>query len=150
MVCSNGLIVGSDLIPQIKVRHTSNGLLKLDNAIDEAMEYQTAATNAMNRMMNTKVNSETFEKLGKEILKLRLGDKYSDKIVPLFEAKRWEDNKEDLFSVFNVMQENVIRTGFFALNKDTNVATKIRAIKGVESNVILNNAMFNTALQFAA
>jgi hypothetical protein len=142
--------VGSDLIPQIKVRHTSNGLLKLDNAIEEAMEYQTAATSAMTRMMDTKVNSETFETLGKEILKLRLGEKYSDKIVPLFEAKRWEDNKGDLFSVFNVIQENVIRTGFYASNKETNVATKIRAIKGVESNVKLNNAMFNLALKFAA
>jgi hypothetical protein len=150
MVCSNGLIVGSDLVPQIKVRHTSNGLLKLDNAIEEAMEYQIAAKQSMDRMMDTKVNADTIEQLGKEILKLRLDDKFSDKLVPLFESKRWEDDKEDLFSVFNVMQENVIRTGFYALNKETNVATKIRAIKGVESNVKLNNAMFNLALKFAA
>jgi hypothetical protein len=145
LVCSNGLIVGSDLIPQIKVRHTTNGLLKLDNAIEEVMEYQTAASNAMTRMMETKVNAETFEKLGKEALKIRLGE-----IVPLFESKRWEDNKEDLFSVFNVIQENVIRTGFYALNKETNVATKIRAIRGVESNVVLNNDLFNKAMEFAA
>jgi hypothetical protein len=150
MVCSNGLIIGSDLIPQIKVKHTSNGLLKLDNAIDKAMEYQTAAKLSMERMMDTKVNSETFETLGKNILKIRLGDKYSDKIVPLFESKRWEDNKEDLFSVFNVIQENVIRTGFYALNKETNVTTKIRAIRGVESNVVMNNALFNEAMKFAA
>jgi hypothetical protein len=150
MVCSNGLIVGSDLVPQIKVRHTSNGLLKLDNAIEEAMEYQIAAKQSMDRMMDTKVNADTIEQLGKEILKLRLDDKFSDKLVPLFESKRWEDDKEDLFSVFNVIQENVIRTGFYALNKETNVSTKIRAIRGVESNIILNNALFNKAMEFAA
>jgi hypothetical protein len=150
LVCSNGLIVGSDLIPQVKVRHTSNGLLKLDNAIDEVMEYQISATNAMSRMMDTKVNSETFETLSRNILKIRLNDKYSDKLVPLFESKRWEDDKQDLFSVFNVIQENVIRTGFYVMNKETNVSTKIRAIRGVESNVILNNALFNEAMKFAA
>jgi hypothetical protein len=150
LVCSNGLIVGSDLIPQIKVRHSSSGLLKLDNAIEEAMEYQIVAKQSMERMMDVKVDAETFERLATEALKIRLGEKYSDKIVPLFEAKRWEDNKEDLFSVFNVIQENVIRTGFYALNKETNVATKIRAIRGVESNVILNNALFNKAMEFAA
>jgi len=150
LVCSNGLIIGSDLIPQVKVRHTSNGLLKLDNAIDEVMEYQTAAKESMERMIDTKVDLETFEKLKREALKIRLGEKYSDNIVPLFEVKRWEDNKEDLFSVFNVIQENVIRTGFYALNKETNAATKIRAIKGMESNVILNNALFNKAMQFVA
>jgi hypothetical protein len=132
------------------VKHTSNGLLKLDNAIDEVMESQIAATNAMTRMMETKVNAETFETLGKNILKIRLGDKYSDKIIPLFESKRWEDNKEDLFSVFNVIQENVIRTGFYALDKETSVATKIRAIRGVESNVVMNNALFNEAMKFVA
>jgi hypothetical protein len=68
----------------------------------------------------------------------------------LFESKRWEDDKQDLFSVFNVIQENVIRTGFHVMNKETNVSTKIRAIKGVESNVILNNALFNEAMKFAA
>lgn len=150
LVCSNGLIVGSDLVPMIKVRHSASGILKLDSAIEEAMEYQTAATIAMTRMMDTKVTPETFEALGREILKLRLEDKYSDKLVPLFESKRWEDNKEDLFSVFNVIQENVIRTGFYALNKETNVATKVRAIRGVESNVKLNNVMFNAALKLAA
>jgi len=150
LVCSNGLIVGSDLIPKVKVRHTSNGLLKLDNAIDEVMEYQIVAKESMERMMNTKVNIETFETLSRNILKIRLDDKYSDKLVPLFESKRWEDDKQDLFSVFNVIQENVIRTGFYVMNKETNVSTKIRAIRGVESNVILNNALFNEAMKFVA
>lgn len=150
MVCSNGLIVGSDLIPQVKVRHTSNGLLKLDGAIDEVMEYQTAAKESMEKMLDTKVNFETFEKLSQEALKIRLGEKYSDKLVPLFESKRFEDNREDLFTVFNVIQENIIRTGFYALNRETNVSTKIRAIRGVESNVILNNALFNEAMKFVA
>jgi hypothetical protein len=150
LVCSNGLIVGSDLIPQIKVRHSASGLLKLDNAIEEAMEYQTAAKQSMEKMLDTKVSAETLEALSREALKLRLGEKYSDKLVPLFEAKRWEDERQDLFSVFNVIQENVIRTGFYALNKETNVATKVRAIRGVESNVVLNNALFNAAMKFAA
>lgn len=150
LVCSNGLIVGSDLIPQVKVRHTSNGLLKLDGAIDEVMEYQTAAKESMEKMLDTKVNFETFEKLSQEALKIRLGEKYSDKLVPLFESKRFEDNREDLFTVFNVIQENIIRTGFYALNRETNVSTKIRAIRGVESNVILNNALFNEAMKFVA
>lgn len=150
MVCSNGLIVGSDLVPQIKVRHTERGLLKLDDAIEEAMEYQTAAKISIEKMQDTKVNAETFEKLGKEILKLRLGEKYSENLVPLFEAKRWEDNKEDLFSVFNVIQENVIRTGFHVHDRENNTYRKIRAIKGVESSMVLNNVMFNEALKLAA
>jgi hypothetical protein len=150
LVCSNGLIIGSDLIPQVKVRHTTNGLLKLDNAIEEVMEYQTVARLNIEKMLDTKLDKDSWLKLQNEALKIRLGEKYSDKLVPFFEAKRWEDNKEDLFSVFNVIQENVIRTGFYVLNQETKVMTKVRAIRGVESNVVMNNALFNEAMKLVA
>jgi hypothetical protein len=101
-------------------------------------------------MLDTKLNKDSWLKLQNEALKIRLGEKYSDKLVPFFEPKRWEDNKEDLFSQFNVIQENVIRTGFYVLNQETKVMTKVRAIRGVESNVILNNALFNEAMKLTA
>lgn len=55
LVCSNGLIVGSDLIPQIKVRHTQNGLLKLSDSIEELLSYQTAAVQNIEKMSNRKL-----------------------------------------------------------------------------------------------
>jgi hypothetical protein len=150
MVCSNGLIIGSDLIPQIKVRHTQNGLLKLDDSIDELMDYRIVAMDNIQKMENRKLNQDEIEKLTINSLKLRLDDKFNDKLVPIFEAKRYEDKREDLFSVFNVIQENVMRTGFFALNKETNVATKVRAIKGITSSLELNTALYNEALKLVA
>ena len=150
MVCSNGLIIGSDLIPQIKVRHTQNGLLKLDDSLDELMEYKTVAMDNIQLMENKKLNQDEFEKLIHASAKIRLGDKYSDKLIPLFEAKRFEDDKPDLFSVFNVIQENVIRTGFNVLNKENNTVRKIRAIRGVNSNLDINTALYNEALKLVA
>lgn len=150
LVCSNGLIIGSDLIPQIKVRHTQNGLLKLDDSIDELMEWKTVAMDNIEKMENRKLNRDEFEKLIHASAKIRLADKYSDKIVPLFEAKRYEDNKEDLFTAFNVIQENIMRTGFYVLNKETNVSTKVRAIRGVNASLELNTALYNEALKLVA
>lgn len=150
LVCSNGLIIGSDLIPQIKVRHTANGLLKLDDSIDELMEWRTVAMDNIERMENRKLTLDEYEKLAIESAKIRLGEKFTDKIVPLFEAKRYQDNSPDLFTAFNVIQENVMRTGFYALNKENNVATKIRAIRGVNASLDLNTALYNEALKLIA
>lgn len=150
LVCSNGLIIGSDLIPQIKVRHTANGLLKLNDSLDELMEWRTVAMDNIDKMSNRKVNADEFETLIKACAKIRMGEKFTDKIVPLFESKRYEDNKEDLFTVFNVIQENVIRTGFYALNKENNVATKIRAIRGVNASLDINTALYNEAMKLVA
>lgn len=150
LVCSNGLIIGSDLIPQIKVRHTQNGLLKLNDSIDELMEWRTVAMNNIEKMENKKITQDDFERLALASAKLRMGEKFTDKIVPLFEAKRYEDNKEDLFTAFNVIQENVMRTGFYALNKETNTAVKVRAIRGVNASLELNTALYNEALKLIA
>lgn len=150
LVCSNGLIIGSDLIPQIKVRHTQNGLLKLNDSIEELMDYKIVAMDNMQKMSDRKLNKDEIEKLYQESLKIRLAEKYSDKIVPLFESKRYEDNKEDLFTQFNIIQENVIKTGFYALNTESNVSTKIRAIKSVNSNLDINTALYNEALKLIA
>lgn len=150
MVCSNGLIIGSDLIPQIKVKHTQNGLLKLNDSIDELLQWQRVAMDNIEKMENRKLNQDEFEKLIHASAKIRLGEKYHDKIVPLFEAKRYEDDRPDLFSVFNVIQENAMRTGFYALNKENNVATKVRAIRGVNAGLDLNTALFNEALKLVA
>lgn len=150
LVCSNGLIIGSDLIPQIKVRHTSNGLLKLNDSVDELLQWQRVAMDNIEKMTSRKLSQDEFEKLAIESVKLRLGEKFTDKIVPLFESKRYQDNSPDLFTVFNVIQENVMRTGFYALNKENNVATKVRAIKGVNASLELNTALYNEAMKLIA
>jgi hypothetical protein len=150
LVCSNGLIIGSDLIPQIKVRHTANGLLKLNDSVEELMQWRTVAMDNIDKMSSKKLSSEEFEALVMNSAKIRMGEKFSDKIVPLFETKRYEDNSRDLFTVFNVIQENVMRTGFYALNKDTNTTTKIRAIKGVNASLELNTALYNEAMKLVA
>lgn len=150
LVCSNGLIIGSDLIPQIKVRHTQNGLLKLNDSVDELMQWQRVAMDNIEKMENRKLSQDEFEKLIHASAKIRLGEKYHDKIIPLFEAKRYEDKREDLFSAFNVIQENVMRTGFYALNKETNAAVKVRAIRGVNASLELNTALYNEAMKLIA
>lgn len=150
MVCSNGLIIGSDLIPQIKVRHTQNGLLKLDDSIDELMQWKTVAMDNIEKMENKKLSQDDYDQLALASAKIRLGDKFTDKIVPIFEPKRYEDNREDLFTAFNVIQENVMRTGFYAHNTETNVYTKVRAIRGVNASLELNTALYNEALKLIA
>ena len=150
LVCSNGLIIGSDLIPQIKVRHTSNGLLKLNDSVDELMEWQRVAMDNIEKMSSRKLSQDEFQKLAIESAKLRLGEKFTDKIIPLFESKRYQDNAPDLFTAFNVIQENVMRTGFYALNKETNAASKVRAIKGVNASLELNTALYNEAMKLIA
>lgn len=150
MVCSNGLIIGSDLIPQIKVRHTANGLLKLNDSVDELMQWQRVAMDNIEKMENRKLTLDEFEKLAIESAKIRMGEKFTDKIVPLFEAKRYQDNAPDLFTAFNVIQENVMRTGFYALNKETNAAVKVRAIRGVNASLDLNTALYNEAMKLVA
>jgi hypothetical protein len=114
------------------------------------MQWQRVAIDNIEKMSSKKLSQDEFEQLVSASAKIRMGEKFTDKIVPLFEAKRYEDNAPDLFTAFNVIQENVMRTGFYALNKDTNLSTKVRAIKGVNASLELNTALYNEAMKFVA
>jgi hypothetical protein len=124
-------------------------LWEITNDLKSGFSPRVAMDN-MEKMTAKKLSSDEFEKLAIESAKIRMGEKFTDKIVPLFEAKRYADNSPDLFTAFNVIQENVMRTGFYALNKENNVATKIRAIKGVNASIELNTALYNEAMKLVA
>lgn len=64
----------------------------------------------------------------------------------LLAPRRWEDAGNDLWKVFNRVQENVIAGGLSAIKRDENgrrvrrVST--RQVKGIDADVKLNRALW--------
>lgn len=127
-ICANGLVVGDD-IAQKNITHKGDAIKKLDEGIIELIEH---APNVFGTIDSMKSQKATPEKITEMILKaseLRFKDKIleieknnqdleDDKKLSLrfnpesfLRARRYEDRKDDLYTVFNVIQENLIRGG---------------------------------------
>ena len=59
----------------------------------------------------------------------------------ILEPRRYADNKNDLWTSFNRVQENLIRGGQTGRNKQGK-RTKTRAITGMDQDVKLNRALW--------
>ncbi len=143
-VCSNGLIAG-DVCNDIRVRHSGNvvgdviegSFRVLDNVkqISDRIETYRAITLDDNEQL-------AFAEAAQQ---LRWGDS-----APLHEAgqvirpRRFEDRQNNLWSVFNRAQENLIKGGLSGRSASGR-RTRTREVGGVTENVKLNRALWTLA-----
>jgi hypothetical protein len=142
MVCANGLVIGTSLVPEIRLRHTGADLDdRLIAAIDNIVAQAPKLTDSIDKMKSTILTQAEITAFQREALQKRLGDaKIESFSVP---SHRVEDNASDLFTVMNVVQENLIRGGARVLVEQDG-KRKDKAIRRVNS--LITQTEINTML----
>jgi uncharacterized protein DUF932 len=138
-------------LPAWKVPHRGN---VLDDAIAAgvAQSEQFAAVGQwVERMDRTQLEEPQRLALAGEALTLRFPKDRHQRMRPtqLLEARRSEDVGDDLWRVYNVIQENVIRGGV-AGQTASNRRSNTQPIKSVRRDVALNTALWTLATALAA
>ena len=147
-VCSNGLIAG-DVTNDVRIRHSGN---VIDNVIEgsyQVIDNVNAMANRIDLYKSIQLSGEEQSLLADTAASIRWGDnnglfRNSQLLLP----RRWEDNKSDLWTAFNRIQENVIKGGMSGRSK-TGRRTRTREVGGVSENVKLNRALWTMADEFA-
>lgn len=147
-VCSNGLIAG-DMFNNIRVRHTGT---VVDDVIEGATRVLEDAKQIGSRIGEYKgimLSREEQMAFATSALQVRWGD--DAPVVPssVLRAHRWEDQQNDLWTVYNRVQENMLKGGVSG-RSSTGRRTTTRAVGGVTENVKLNKALWTLADTMAA
>lgn len=150
-VCSNGLIVGSNIIEPIRVRHSGNDFdERLIVAINFIVAQAHKLTESIDKLKATKLTNAEILAFQREALQKRLGDvKIESFSMPVH---RTEDQANDLFTVMNVVQENLIRGGARVLIEQDG-KRKDKAVRRVNSMVVqteINTMLWDLAEQRVA
>jgi hypothetical protein len=145
-VCSNGLVIGNTVINPISLRHTVKHTEQLNDTISMVMNQKTKVFESIDELQNKTMNNEQFKKFTQDALELRGYDKNKYGIlVPSYEIKRIDDIGTDAFTAMNVVQENILRTGFKAYT-DKNEKVTMRAIKSLDEQNRINTGLWDLAL----
>lgn len=145
LVCENGLCSPAGEHDAIKVRHTGT----VDDVIDasftviSSVEKQTDSIDAMRRITLDRREQELFSHAALA-LKVETELELKGHSV-LLKPRRSEDLKNDLWTTFNVIQENLIKGGV----RTTSRGRRMRAVNGIDENVKLNRALWMLADSFA-
>jgi len=148
LVCSNGLVIADEKFSDFKIKHKGYSFEELRNVVRQAVEDLPSRVEVMNDMRDRILTPEEKNKLALDALLIRAGVKTleydQETINDILEPKRSEDKGEDLWTVFNVIQEKIINGDFHAALKGAKVR-KVRKIKSFEKDIQVNKDLFKLA-----
>ena len=152
LVCSNGLVIADAEFANMKIRHMGYDLTELKTVITEIVEKLPLTVECMNKLKAKELSENEQVKFAKEALATRLSEneisKYSsDDIVELLNPTREEDNGNDMWSVYNVIQEKIVH-GMFDVYGVNGKVRKARKIKNFKQDTQVNQELYQLALSY--
>lgn len=155
--CLNSMVTQTSTIDTVKVRHSGDVMKKVIEGTYRVLNEAEKALVAPQDWAKQVLAREEREALAEAAHVLRFGDAEGEVSTPvqpdqLLRPRRFEDRRNDLWSTFNVVQENVIKGGVTAIGQDANGRARrvtSRAINGIDQDVKLNKALWVLAERMA-
>lgn len=154
LVCSNGLVIATNKMADMRIRHINYTFEELRKQVAIACEQVNIQCEFMNKMAHTELTNEQKRELAKEAIRIRKGIP-ADKELEISEAsisailrpRRDEDNGNSLWNVFNVIQEHAIKGGFEMTNPNGKTRVQ-RPVKAISRNLQMNAQLFQAAQRY--
>ena len=154
LVCSNGLIVGDNEMVNMSIKHINYDFETLRDIVKTAVEQVPEIVCQMNAMKNTVLNEEQKTELAKSVVKIRKGVEDDEKfeideetIMDILNPQRNEDKGDDLWTVFNICQEKMIK-GEYSDVGSNNKPRKQRKITSIKKDIDFNQKLWIAASKF--
>ena len=152
LVCSNGLVVASSTVAGISIRHSGNPREVFERITQSAKEITGQSDKVFERV--SAWQGKTLDIPARNAFAEGAAAIYSagteNKIEPerILKPRRWSEmNKADLWSVFNIIQENFTRGGFYQQNAQ-GFYRRARALSSIDRDVKLNKALWEYTDKF--
>ena len=152
LVCSNGLVIADAEFANMKSRHMGYDLAELKTVINEIVEKLPLTVECMNKLKAKELSEQEQINFAKEALATRLSERElsnvtSDQILDLLAPTRDEDKGDDMWNVFNVIQEKIIH-GMFDVYGVNGKVRKARKIKNFRQDTKVNQELYQLALSY--
>lgn len=153
--CLNSLVVQDATIDQVKVRHSGDALWNVIDGTYRVLESAERVLEAPVKWGAIPLDEPERIAFAAKAHALRFGE--GEKMAPmagsvsslqLLEAQRDGDKGHDLWTVFNVVQENAVKGGLEGLGTDRLGRDRVyrtRPVKGIDQTVGLNRALWKLA-----
>ena len=155
LVCSNGLVVADEQFSDFKIKHKGYTFDELRGVVNQAVADLPNKVEVLNQMKQRVLTQDEKNKLALDAMLIRAGIEpgsekakkfnYDDEtIIDILDPKRDEDKGDDLWRVFNVVQEKITQGDFHAALTGAKVR-KVRKIKSFEKDLKVNKELFKLA-----
>jgi len=153
LVCENGLVIADAFCSNYNIRHMGANETDIIDAVFDVLESTNQGVERTIKMKELELSKDQKEQFAHEAFFLRWSESECPDFSPvrLLEAKRSADRSNDLFTVFNVVQENIIKGGIrFSSKNDDGIfeRNKVRAITSIDANIKINKGLWSLAEKY--
>jgi hypothetical protein len=162
-ICSNGMIAGQGF--QASMRHTTKSVLSFDSLVRDTVKLIPSMLDTIERMKSVRLDQDQVYDMAREAASLRWansmeadlskpGTYYDNQTIQsLIKTYRMQDDLQDSWTVFNRIQENLVR-GYATVASITKNKysegmlcqyRKARPVTGVPELVRVNRALWDIA-----
>ena len=150
MICENGLVISTTQFEDVKMRHMGYTFEDLQTNIREMVARLPLTVESMNKMKQVEMEEKSILEFAKKALTTRFNELQMKRIKvdlkELVNPTRKEDMGNDVWSVFNVVQEKIIH-GDFEYIAGSKVR-KARKVKNFKQDQKINKELFDLALEY--
>ena len=149
-ICGNGLVVANNIFEKIAIRHIGFKEITVKEAIERIVANTDTIHNKIDLYKQIELTNGEILSLARAAKKIRFKPHQEIDIYTLIQSHRKEDNGNDLWRVFNRLQENAIRGGVKGKNLLTNRNFTSKPIKSIDSLISINEKLFDLTDKFAS
>jgi uncharacterized small protein (DUF1192 family) len=148
VVCTNGLIVSVGSFPSFRVAHRGDIVEEVVASALEVSERFGVLAGQVERMEQRLLHKEEQTSFAERALAVRFPEPSQSGIQPaqLLTCRRVEDLGNDLWSILNKVQENLLRGGLTRLAPSGRRA-RTRRITSIREDVRINSRLWDLAEQ---
>lgn len=158
VICCNGMAVSDCLFETIRVRHVGYQNVQIENAVHQLTESTPRIAERIREFNDIELSPDERGMFVQQALKVRYGEEdfLKRNFMPekVLEPRRKEDQRTDLFTTLNIVQEKLItgkdpieyKRDKFGIDR----IIKTKPIKSLDENVRINQGLWQLAEQVAA
>lgn len=145
-VCANQLCVPAGIVEERRIRHVGYADQLVHEALQGIVGSIPKTLESVERYKAIPLSSQEREAFAKAAIELRFdGEKFAVAANDILQKRRSDvDDGLDLWTTFNLVQENVIKGGILTLNRSGNRRSS-QAVQGIDESTRLNRGLWSLA-----
>ena len=145
LVCSNGLVIADQTFDEFRVMHKGFQKEDIIKVVQMATEKIPMVVGRVQDMMGKELTYSQQYDFAKRVADVRWGEDKMIDLNQMLKIRRQEDAGNDLWSVFNRVQENLLQGGILTTTPKDNGKlrrSRSRAIRSIDQNLEVNKMLW--------
>lgn len=149
LVCSNGLVIPVEEFANITIKHVGQIPSQIKKIMDESIKTFPLIYKDIDKMKNRELTEREirgFAKTASELRNPNLSKSLTVGLDQILEELRPQDSGNDLWKVYNRVQENLINGNYEIKTKKG--SRKGSSIKSIDNGIKINEGLWNLAKSY--